>query len=248
MSIRNPRVEISPPMINSAGQTIVGPVSYEEFLDWTDEDTHAEWVDGEIEMSSPASGIHQDIEGFLYELLNTFVKMNDLGKVRLPFQMKTARGREPDLIFVAKARLNLIRRTFLDGPADLAVEIVSPESRQRDRVTKVEEYAQAGVGEFWLIDPLESTAHFFQLDEQHTYRETELDAEGHFHSTALPGFWLNPAWLWQEPLPDAEDALLEIAGETYSQYLLQRLRRRGLLPPEQPAPGLATNLGQAEDL
>jgi hypothetical protein len=33
-------------------------LSYEEFLDWCDEDTLAEWVDGEIIMYSPASLIH----------------------------------------------------------------------------------------------------------------------------------------------------------------------------------------------
>ena len=234
MSIIDHKTETPVVSMNSAGQSITGPVSYEEFLDWTDEDTHAEWVDGEIEMSSPASVTHERIQRFLNRVVSTYVELSDLGEVFLPFQMKISRGREPDLLFVAKARLNLLRQTFLDGPADLAVEIVSPESRQRDRVTKVEEYAHAGVGEFWLIDPLESTAHFYQLDDQGAYQQVAPDTDGRYHSIALPGFWLHPAWLWQEPLPNVEDVLLQTsrAKPTAIEYLLQRLRRRGLLPPQ----------------
>ena len=39
-----------------------GKISYEEFLDWCDEDTLAEWVDGEIIMTSPASERHCKID------------------------------------------------------------------------------------------------------------------------------------------------------------------------------------------
>ncbi|MFL5802827.1 MAG: Uma2 family endonuclease, partial [Roseiflexaceae bacterium] len=46
-----------------------GPVSFEEFLDWLDEDTHAEWVDGEVIMMSLASDEHQDIKDFLITIM-----------------------------------------------------------------------------------------------------------------------------------------------------------------------------------
>ncbi|MDW8186394.1 MAG: Uma2 family endonuclease, partial [Anaerolineae bacterium] len=72
-------------------------VSYEEFLAQADEDTLAEWVDGTIVHYSPASRPHQEIVGFLYGLLRTYVELHDLGVVLpAPFQMKLSRtGREP---------------------------------------------------------------------------------------------------------------------------------------------------------
>ena len=105
-------------------------MSYEEFLDWADEDTLAEWVNGKIFMTSPASNEHQDIAAFLTALLRIFVETHDLGVIRAaPFQMKMEHGREPDLLFIASMHLSRLQRNYLDGPADLVVEIISPGSR-----------------------------------------------------------------------------------------------------------------------
>ena len=149
-------------------------MTYEEFLDWCDEDTCAEWVDGEVEMVSPASREHQGIKIFLVELLSRFVAARNLGVVLdAPFQMKTGpelAGREPDILFVATEQLARLKKTYLDGPADLAIEIVSPESVLRDRGAKFAEYELGGVSEYWLIHREQRRADFYQLDAQGRYR------------------------------------------------------------------------------
>ncbi len=190
-------------------------VSFEQYIEWLDEDTRAEWVNGRIEiMASPASLYHQDIGGFLYSILRPYLESKDLGCVVLaPYVMRMAaiaRGREPDLIFVRKDRLHLLTRHYLDGPADLAIEIVSPESRKRDRKVKFAEYQIAGIGEYWLIDPDSRTADFYQLDEDGTYEAAALDEEGFYHSRAVAGFRLRTDWLWQSPLPATLDVLREL--------------------------------------
>jgi Uma2 family endonuclease len=43
-----------------------GPVSFEEFHDWLDGNTRAEWVDGEIILMSPSNNEHQFVLGFLF--------------------------------------------------------------------------------------------------------------------------------------------------------------------------------------
>ena len=208
------------------------PMTYEEFLEWADEDTLAEWVDGEVIMTSPASYPHQELVGFLYQVMDSFVELHQLGVVLLvPFQMKLERsGREPDLIFIDAARVGQIKRTFLDGPADLVVEIVSPESIERDRRIKFAEYQVAGVGEYWLLDPDRNQADFYVLGENGAYESRLPDAAGVYHSTVLPGFRLPIGWLWQEPLPNIDDVMFEVGGETYARRLIEGLRRRGLLP------------------
>ena len=206
-------------------------LSYAEFLDWADEDTLAEWVEGEIIMTSPASNRHQDIAGFLASLLRIFAETHQLGQIRSgPFQMKlTASGREPDLLFIGNERLSHLKPTYLDGPADLAVEIISPESVGRDRGDKFYEYAQGGVPEYWLIDPRTSWAEFYHL-EGARYRLVFVGAEGEYRSKVVPGFWLRVEWLWQEPLPAVEDVLLQIGGELYARRWIERLRQQGFLP------------------
>ena len=188
-------------------------MTYEEFLAWADEDTLAEWVDGEVVMYSPANDRHQDVSGFLESVLRSFVEVRQLGIVRsAPFQMKLAQsGREPDLLFVAKTNLGRLKETYLDGPADLVVEIVSPENAGRDRGVKFYEYARGRVPEYWLIDPQTEWVEFYQLEEDH-YRLAFGGKEGEYHALVLPGFKLRVEWLWQEPLPSPIRTLAEIVG------------------------------------
>ncbi len=188
-------------------------VTYDEFLTWADEDTLAEWVDGEVMMYSPANDRHQDVSGFLQSVMRSFVEVRQLGIVRsAPFQMKLAQsGREPDLLFVAKTNLGRLKENYLDGPADLVVEIVSPESAARDRGVKFYEYAQGGVPEYWLIDPQTEWVEFYRLEEDH-YRLAFGGEEGEYHALVLPGFKLRVEWLWQEPLPSPIRTLAEIVG------------------------------------
>lgn len=206
-------------------------MTYEQFLDWLDEDTLAEWVDGEVVIASPASLRHQEIAKLLLRTLSTFVEMHSLGNVLPPpFQMKLpTSGREPDVIFVARDHLDRLKPTYLDEPADLVVEVVSPESVGRDRGDKFYEYQSAGIPEYWLIDPQTQRAEFYQLDANGVYALVPLDTEGVYHSRVVSGFWLRESWLWQDTLPNVEDALLEIDPAAYGQHMLDKLRRHGII-------------------
>ncbi len=219
--------------VNSDGRVAPPYLSYEQFLDWADEDTLAEWVDGRVEMTSPASNKHQIISGVLDNILWQYVEFKDLGIVRTgPFQMKNRNGREPDLLFLAKEHLDRLKEVFLDGPADLVVEIVSPESRKRDRVTKLAEYQAAKIPEYWLINPLKNETAFYQLDANDQYQVQAFDSEGKYHSRVLDGFWLRPAWFWQPRLPSVQTVLLQIGGQDYLRYFLDQARNEGLTPPD----------------
>ncbi|HXG66625.1 MAG TPA: Uma2 family endonuclease [Blastocatellia bacterium] len=186
-------------------------MTYEEFLDWADEDTYAEWVDGEVILLSPATDRHQDLVDFLTALFRHFTEAHQSGVVRsAPFQMKTGPdlpGREPDIVFVASEHRDRLQKTHLRGPADLVVEIVSPESRTRDRKKKFAEYEQGGVREYWVIDYLRKEALFYLPDEDGSYHAAPVGEDGIFRSHTLEGLWLRVDWLWQEPLPPLMDVL-----------------------------------------
>jgi Uma2 family endonuclease len=165
-------------------------------------------------MASPAAINHQNIAVFLDRVFGIYIEAHDLGQlIFAPYVMRLAaiaRGREPDLIFVRKDRAHLLTRHYLDGPADLAIEIISPESKKRDRKVKFAEYQIAGIREYWLIDPDKQTAEFYQLDDEKTYEPAALDEEGFYHSQVVAGFRLRVDWLWQSPMSATLDVLREL--------------------------------------
>jgi Uma2 family endonuclease len=188
-----------------------GPISFEEFLDWCDEDTRAEWVNGKVVLLSPASSPHQLLVSFLDRTLGVYVHERSLGVVYVaPFVMLLEKnGREPDLVFISRALLPFVHRNFFYGPADLAIEIISPESVTRDRVEKFAEYAAAGVREYWLIDPDEQLAEFYELHSgEPRYERLPVDEHGIFRSRVVDGFFLRLEWLWK--LPSSLNVLVEL--------------------------------------
>lgn len=185
-------------------------MSFEEFLKY-DEHTCAEWVNGEVIPMSPASDRHQNVSGFLESILRIYVESKHLGIIRsAPFLMRLNQNtaREPDLLFLSNAHQDRLTPTYLNGPADLVVEIVSPDSLGRDRGDKFVEYEQAGIPEYWLIDPIRQHAEFYRLTNNH-YQTIALH-KGIYHSKILPDFQLQESWLWQEPLPNVLDILKEL--------------------------------------
>ena len=121
--------------------------------------------DGELIMSPSPSFFHQEIVLRFYDALKAWVAPRKLGKVAVaPADMVLAprRSVQPDLLFVAKERCDIIGAR-VNGPADLVAEVVSPESRRRDRIEKRDLYEQHGIREFWLLDPEAETVEVFVL-------------------------------------------------------------------------------------
>lgn len=180
-------------------------MSYEDYLEWDDENTWTEWVDGEIILIMPPNSPHQELSGLLFFILQYLIAVRKSGKLlHAPFQMKTGPGlpgREPDLLFIATEHLERIRKKNLEGPADLVIEIISADSSRRDRVDKRQEYAQGGVREYWIIDQERRMAEFLALGEDGVYHLIPV-TDNIVHSVVLEGCWLNLDWLWQDPLPD----------------------------------------------
>jgi Uma2 family endonuclease len=179
-------------------------MTYDEFLRREGDNAHVEWVDGELVMMAPISNEHDDVAGLLYSLLRSFVEVHGLGVVKHdPFQMKTGPrlpGRAPDIQFLARKNLGRLKKTHVQGPADLVVEVISPGSRGVDRGDKFYEYEKGGVREYWLLDPDRKQAEFYGLDRDGIYKPMPID-DGVFRSVVAKGVWLRVAWLWQRPLP-----------------------------------------------
>jgi Uma2 family endonuclease len=187
---------------------IVTGISFEEYLVKYD-GQHAEWIGGKVVLLTPLPNKHQDLLGFFTAILGVYVEENNLGLIRtIPMSMRLSeRGREPDIFFIANKHLSRLKPTYLDGAADLIIEIISPESRGRDRGDKFYEYEAAGVKEYWLIDYERKQAEFYVLGKDGIYQLSQADENKIYRSKALKNLELNVNWLWQKKLPSLLDVL-----------------------------------------
>ncbi len=183
-------------------------VSFEQFLEDPQIPERAEWVDGMVVPMHAVDDRHDEVVGWLREAVGVFIRRR-LGRFGEPFLMKLpgeSSARSPDLFFVASEHLDRVRPRHLAGPADLVIEVVSPESRFRDAVHKVAEYERGGVPEYWLIDPERESATFYRLGSNGRFAAAEPTG-GVYRTALLPDLHIDPAWLWQRPLPDPIDLL-----------------------------------------
>ncbi len=112
----------------------------EEFDAWMGEDIWAEFRDGEVITRMPSLLKHEALFKFLLILLDLFVTRRDLGFVigsQYTIRLRPGLRRIPDLMFLSKARLEIVREQYVEGAPDLVVEIVSPDSVARDWRDKV---------------------------------------------------------------------------------------------------------------
>lgn len=189
-------------------------MSEEEFEAWATSEVRAEFVDGEVIEMSPVLVIHAEVQQFLNRLLGSYLE--ETGQGRLLVSDVTARLRSglrrvPDLLYVSAEHADRITPRYIEGPPDAVFEIVSADSVVRDWRDKFSEYEEAGVGEYWIIDPAHQ---LLQVSSLVDGRFADiLPADGWVESHIIKGFKLRPEWLWKIPSPKVRDCLHEIGVE-----------------------------------
>lgn len=165
----------------------------EDYFALPDSNQIIELSTGRLVMPPPPTPEHQTISGTLYLALARFVEVEASGRVLYsPVAVRLWEGkiREPDLLFIRREHIDRIKDRLVDGAPDWVAEIVSPSTRQTDQEEKLVEYAQAGIPEYWLIDPKARTVRNYTLPEGQTaYAPAGTYAAGQIASSvALPGF------------------------------------------------------------
>jgi Uma2 family endonuclease len=127
------------------------------YLDLTDgTNRRIEFTDGRLVFLPWPTEIHQELMEFLYRELFAYVDRLNLGKVHfsgLRLRIRPGKIREPDLIYLHRDHFHARHNRVWDG-ADLVMEVVSddPKDRDRDYHEKLQDYAEANVAEYWIID------------------------------------------------------------------------------------------------
>jgi Uma2 family endonuclease len=193
-----------------AGEIVAAGVSAQEYLARYAE-SHHEWVKGVVIKMSPESLRHALIIKYLEHLFDIYFDLNPIGQaLDDPFVMyleATDSYREPDLQIILTENPGKLTETAMLGPADICIEVVSPESVARDYGDKFAEYEQAGVREYWIIDPQRQDARFYQLQVSGLYAPVQLDEAGNYTTPLLPRLALHVSTLWQKDLPGIPDTV-----------------------------------------
>ena len=144
--------------------------------------------------------LHQALVGFLYHALLSFVTRSDLGIVPYaPLRVRVPRGhyREPDVLFLRKDNFHLRTNRIWNG-ADLVMEVVSPDpkDRQRDYEDKLRDYAETKIAEYWIVDFDRRIVTVHRLDGDHYTVHGQFASGQHATSVLLPGFAINVSALF----------------------------------------------------
>lgn len=143
----------------------------------TPEDVRAELIDGRLiyNMAAPTS-THQFILSELFATIHSYIKSKG-GKCRVvpaPFAVKLKEDRntivEPDISVICNPD-NITKRGYTGAP-DWIIEIVSPSNSFHDYITKLNLYADTGVREYWIVDPMKRKIIVYHLTEPDFEMET----------------------------------------------------------------------------
>ena len=154
-----------------------------------------EFSHGQLEVLPMPRMSHQQIVLLLLQALLRFVSAQDLGTVLfapLRVQLWPGKFREPDIVFVAAEHADRFLDAYALG-ADLVVEVVSPDDRRRDLETKRGEYAQAGIPEYWIVDPETQRITVLTLAGAEYAVRGDFGAGEQATSALLPGFAVDVA-------------------------------------------------------
>lgn len=139
------------------------------FAEWAElpEDESGEFVDGRLEEEEVPDAIHELAVSWFIAMLRVWLGGRGFvfgSEVKLA--VSASRGRKADVVVYFPERAAPARRGPLCAPPDLVVEVVTPTPRdeRRDRVEKMNEYANFGVKNYWLVDPALGAFEVFLLD------------------------------------------------------------------------------------
>lgn len=156
----------------TAGTDIEKHWTVADYLNF-DDDQRYEIIEGDLWMPPATTDVHQRVITRLSTFIDMHVIQNDLGECRdAPFDVYLADDTvvQPDFSFVSSERVEtVLDRRGAQAAPDMVIEVLSPSTASRDRLTKRPLYAKAGVRWFVLVDPSEQVIETFELNDSGEY-------------------------------------------------------------------------------
>ncbi len=177
-------------------------LTWEDIKDLPESHGRTEIVEGEFVVSPTPGSRHQIICYRLALKLGPYVTEQRLGTLFAhPIHVILADHvhYEPDLCFIARGRSSIIQESYIDGPPDLAIEVISESNRTHDTVVKHRDYARYGVSEYWLVDMREEVISTWRLRDQGYELLGRAQRGARVLTGILTGLEFDPAEAFDDP-------------------------------------------------
>lgn len=160
------------PMVTEA-QNLPGPQqgrwTYDDYARLPADGKRYEIMNGFLLMSPSPTWSHQHAAFEVASYLRAHIKVTGLGEVIVaPFDVKLRPNIvvQPDVLVVLKEHFHRVTEKCIVGAPDLVVEVASPGTSTYDRNQKYQAYIEAGVPEYWIVDPEARTIEVLVLEDQ----------------------------------------------------------------------------------
>ncbi|MCA9965627.1 MAG: Uma2 family endonuclease [Anaerolineales bacterium] len=169
-----------------------GEWTYDDYQQLPDDSFRYEIIKGHLYMAGAPKPIHQQlILNLAFAIMTLLQAGKEKGRVYVsPIEVimgDWATPVQPDLLFIREEHLDIVAESKIEGVPDLIIEVLSSNWRH-DRVVKYEAYAEAGVAEYWIVDPEGQTVETFVL-RGHAYALVkQFGLDDQIHSEVLPSF------------------------------------------------------------
>jgi Uma2 family endonuclease len=201
--------------MNMQPNTLAAPPEPITIKQWAelDRDAGFDLVEGRLQEKPPVALWHEILLTDLTVLLAAYIKSHALGRIvtsKARLRISDVGGREPDLFFIPTDQFHLAGRIMFRGTPPLVTEILSPTTEHIDRTDKRDEYAQLGVGQYWLIDFPNRTVEVYSLrtptDRESYYELAEtVIGDGVFRPSLFPGLEIPLTEIWPTEFENRTD-------------------------------------------
>ncbi len=178
--------------------------TYDDLVGFPDDGRRHEIIDGEHYVTPSPNTKHQTVVTNVLASVYGYLKDHSIGRVfTAPFDVVFSNFDivEPDVLYISRARLEVLTTQHVRGAPDLVVEILSPGTRRTDEITKRRLYERFGVQEYWVLDPELDSVKVYRRGEAAFERVAELNAEGEdvLKTPLLPGWSMPVAEIFASP-------------------------------------------------
>ncbi|HAM54316.1 MAG: hypothetical protein A2X51_04745 [Candidatus Rokubacteria bacterium GWC2_70_24] len=174
-------------------------LTYADYAALPDDGRRYELHAGELSVTPAPGTRHQIVSANLFEILRHHVRARSLGQVLyapVDCIMSDITVVQPDIVYMDVATVERMSERGIEGPPTLAVEILSPSTRQIDLGRKMQLYARHAVPHYWIVDPEARAIEAYGLAGQAYAVAARLAGQAAGTLPPFPDLAIAPAALW----------------------------------------------------
>jgi Uma2 family endonuclease len=171
-------------------------LTYADYCQLPEDGHRYEIIDGEL-YNAPAPYVdHQDVVGNIWWILSNYCRKRRHGKLIVtPIDVVFSDNDivQPDIVWISDENMSVLTKKNLQGPPDLAIEVLSQFTSRKDLVIKKKLYGKYKVKEYWAVDRADRRVYLFRLRGRGLREVAILTGRGSFTSALFPGLALRPS-------------------------------------------------------